>query len=380
VTSNQVDAQRSVILSAGALALSAMGDALIYVVLPVSAAAFNVSLIWVGILLAANRIVRIFFYGGIASLGEIVGSRKLAIIATISAAVSTFMLWGVSGGPALLVARVIWGLAFAGLSLSVLAYAVADRAHSGSRVGISRSIHQIGPALALSAGAWLASQIGPRDIFLVLGIISLFAIPLAVCLPKPTQRPPRKKTKLLPRPESFDLFFFIVGFTVDGIFVILVPILLSQTVSIEAATITAGLILTARRLGEMLFAPLAGRLGDSVGHFSILILSSLILTAGFALLAYPFIIVGSGLVILGRGAIAAVGPAAIADIAGGKDTLHRLAVMQTWRDVGAAVGPLLTGIALDQGFSISLAYIGLAVLTVLSLFSLIGLYKHKPIN
>jgi hypothetical protein len=111
-----------------------------------------------------------------------------------------------------------------------------------------------------------------------------------------------------------------------------------------------------------------------------LVLSSLIVTAGFALLAYPFIIVGSGLVILGRGAIAAVGPAAIADIAGGKDTLHRLAVMQTWRDVGAAAGPLLTGIALDQGFSISLAYIGLAVLTVLSLFSLIGLYKHKPIN
>ena len=363
-------------MAAAALALSSLGDALIYVVLPVSAAAFNVSLVWVGILLAANRIIRIFFYGGIAALGEKVGARKLALISAIFAALSTIMLWGLSGGPALLVARVIWGLSFAGLSLSVLAYAVTDKAHSGQNVGIGRSIHQIGPALALSAGAWLASQIGPRDIFLVLGVISLFAIPLVWILPRPTEPLPRKKTKWLPRPASFDLFFFVVGFTVDGVFLILVPLLLAQTVSLETATVTAGLILTARRLGEMILAPLAGKLGDSVGHFPVLIIASLAMAVGFGLLAVPYIIAGSALVILGRGAIAAAGPAAIADRAGEQDTLHRLAVMQTWRDVGAAAGPVLTGIALSQDFSISATYIGLAVLTVISLFSLRGLIKR----
>ena len=228
----------------------------------------------------------------------------------------------------------------------------------------------------MSAGAWLASQIGPPDVFLGLGVISLFAIALVWILPKPTEPLPRKKTKWLPRPASFDLFFFVVGFTVDGVFLILVPLLLAQTVSLETATVTAGLILTARRLGEMILAPLAGKLGDSVGHFPVLIIASLAMAVGFGLLAVPYIIAGSALVILGRGAIAAAGPAAIADRAGEQDTLHRLAVMQTWRDVGAAAGPVLTGIALSQDFSISATYIGLAVLTVISLFSLRGLVKQ----
>ena len=53
-------------LSAAVLSIVLMGDALIYVVLPVSAEMFGISLIWVGILLSANRFVRIVTYGVIA--------------------------------------------------------------------------------------------------------------------------------------------------------------------------------------------------------------------------------------------------------------------------------------------------------------------------
>ena len=148
--------------------------------------------------------------------GEAVGPKNLTVIGAAVAAVSTLMLGLVDGGPLLLVARILWGLAFAGLSLAVLSYAVADKSRAGSRVGVGRSIQQIGPVLALSAGAWLTGIVGPREIFLILGVISLAALPLALFLPTVKNRPERKKTIWLPRPVPLDMFFFVVGFAVDS--------------------------------------------------------------------------------------------------------------------------------------------------------------------
>ena len=51
-----------VIASSGVLSLTLLGDALLYAVLPVHAESFGVSLVWVGILLSANRFVRVFAY------------------------------------------------------------------------------------------------------------------------------------------------------------------------------------------------------------------------------------------------------------------------------------------------------------------------------
>ena len=61
------------------MSLCLFGDALIYIVLPVNAELFGVSLVWVGILLAANRIIRTFTYGWVARLGEWIGLKNLCI-------------------------------------------------------------------------------------------------------------------------------------------------------------------------------------------------------------------------------------------------------------------------------------------------------------
>ncbi|MGH6914709.1 MAG: MFS transporter, partial [Geminicoccales bacterium] len=252
-------------VSAGVLSLASLGDVLLYVVLPVSAASFGVGLAWVGVLLAANRLTRIVLYGAVAAFGEAAGSRTLAVVSAFAAAFSTLILWAGYGGPVLLVARILWGLAFAGLSLAALAYAVADRDRAGSRVGVSRAIHQMGPALSLSAGAWLAGVLGPRDVFFALGLISLLAVPLAAALPRDGARAGREKTQWLPRPKLFDLFFFVVGFAVDGVFAMTVALMLAKSATPEAAMLAAGLILALRRFGEILLAPVGGFLGDRFG-------------------------------------------------------------------------------------------------------------------
>ena len=101
--------------SSGALSLAIIGDALLYVVLPVNADLFGVSLAWVGILLAANRIIRTFTYGLLAVIGERIGIKNLCILATITAVISTALYALVDGWAALLAARVVWGLSYGAL-------------------------------------------------------------------------------------------------------------------------------------------------------------------------------------------------------------------------------------------------------------------------
>ena len=49
--------------------------------------------------------------------------------------------YGLDGGEALqIAARILWGISFAALNLGSLAYAVADRANAGKRVGASRGL------------------------------------------------------------------------------------------------------------------------------------------------------------------------------------------------------------------------------------------------
>ena len=51
---------KTVVTSSSILSLALVGDALIYAVLPVHAETFGINLVWVGVLLSANRFVRVF--------------------------------------------------------------------------------------------------------------------------------------------------------------------------------------------------------------------------------------------------------------------------------------------------------------------------------
>ena len=79
---------RNVWVSSFILSLSLLGDALLYVILPVHADAFGVSLAMVGFLLAINRIIRTFAYGFIAHIAEQIGLKKLCFIASTTAVVN----------------------------------------------------------------------------------------------------------------------------------------------------------------------------------------------------------------------------------------------------------------------------------------------------
>ena len=354
------------LLSAGVMSFAILGDALIYVVLPVNAAAFGITIFWVGVLLAANRIIRIFTLGPIALLAQRTSPRNLAIVGAVASTIST-LGYGFGEGPTiLLAARLLWGLSFATLTLVIFSYAVSDRTKAGTNMGWSRAIHSIGPLLVLFIGPVVAIEIGPQNVFIFVGIITSLSLPLAFMLPKEGRKIRPKKNRWVPKPKKFDLFLLIIGLTVDGIFAIGITLTIAQTSSVGTAMITGGLLIGLRRVMEASLSPVGGILGDRFGAARLLLISTVVLALGFALLAGGLAFLGGILVVAARALIAVLWPAEIANRTQDDETIHRLAVGQTWRDVGAAAGPLILGSIISM-FSLSSIYWFTTIIVLISI-------------
>ena len=335
--------------SSSALSLALLGDALIYAVLPVHAAAFGVSLAWVGALLSVNRFVRVFAYGLVARCTEAFGLRRMCIVACVGAVLSTALYWAGEGTALLLFARILWGLAYAVLVLVTLGYAVEHRPSAGVRVGWSRAIQRIGPVGALLAGGWLAAELGPRAVFLVLAGVTCIAVPLAWSLP-PDRRAglvAEERHPALGRPRPLDGLFFLQGFGVDGVFVMSITLLIAEQRSVAAAVMSGAALLAVRHVVDAVAGPVFGAMGDRHGAARILGITVVLTAVGFMGVALDFTVAGALVLLVFRGAVASLGPVAIVQAAAETDPIMgSLARMQAWRDLGAAVGPLATGLVL----------------------------------
>lgn len=339
---------RAIIGSSSIMSLALLGDALIYAVLPAYAEDFGLTLPWVGVMLSANRFIRVFAYGAIARLSHALGARNMCIGAAVVATLTT-ALYGVAQGPALmLVARILWGLTYASLVLATLSYAVEYREKAGTRVGVSQAIQRLGPILALFGGAWLVGQLGPNHAFVVLAVPTAFAILIAFSLPKTTiSKAPRTKSTSLARPKPIDILFFLQGYGVDGVFAVSITLIFAREASLSEAVMSGSALLAMRHLGEAIAAPLFGWIADRVGARKIFVAAAILTMIGFVFVALGFTVFGALVMLLFRGALASLGPAVIAQsLTEDEDVVGPLARMQAWRDLGAACGPLATGFLL----------------------------------
>ena len=345
----QKEGWATIISSSTLMSLALLGDALIYAILPLYAEDFGLTIPMVGILLAANRIVRIFIYTLISKLVTRFGARALCILAAIMATVSTY-LYGISTGffP-LLCARILWGIAYAILLLSTLAYAVTKKSEAGTRIGTSQAIQRIGPIISLISGTWLVSIVSPNNVFLILTLPTSISILIALILPKneEAQQTPKSSSVQLTKPSRLDVLFFIQGYAIDGLFAVSITLMLAENTSLANAVLGGGILLALRHVGEALAAPLFGRLGDRFGALKIFMISATLTVVGLLLIAFNEVVSGAIILLIFRGAIASLGPTIIAQRFDAKEiVLDNLARLQSWRDLGAAAGPIVTGFAL----------------------------------
>jgi predicted MFS family arabinose efflux permease len=237
-------------------------------------------------------------------------------------------------------------MSYAALLLVTLGYAASDRAKTETRVDSSRAVTQLGPVLALTGGAWLAGVVGPQDVFLMCGLLSLVALPMAFMLLVRLQgaaKPPATRPAMLPKPDRLDMLIFWIGVGADGIFVMAMTIMLARQASLELAMISGGTLLAGRHFAGIVAAPLVGMIADRVGVRIPLVAMSALLIARFLMIWLRCFAFGAGAIIVSQGALAALFPAAVAHFST-SGAMQPLARNQTWRDVGAAVGPIGAGL------------------------------------
>ena len=150
-----------------------------------------------------------------------------------------------------------------------------------------------------------------------------------------------------------------MGAGIDGVFTLSISLMWAQQVSVELAILIGGSILAARRLSEMLVAPFAGMIADKYSSRPPLTIAVVASICGFALVGFNWLLAGSLLLVLARGAMGTLFAVAVTKIYR-ESKVTALARNQTWRDIGAAAGPLVAGFALTI-VSPELLHIGLAL-------------------
>jgi hypothetical protein len=325
------------------LALAQPGDTLLYVLLPLHHDVFGVSLAEAGLLLAANRLVRIAGYGWVGRFYADHGPKASCLLAVAAAALATFGYALSSGVWALVVARLLWGLSYAAMNIATQALATAEPSGAARRSGRMRAIIAAGPVSGLVGGAAIAQLGSPRLAFFVLGGIALLAFLFAVKLPSGGEgRPARLSRPRFGLPARLDIWAFIQGMTLDGLFVLGMSILAAVAVPGYAA-LAAGGTLGLRYIAEIFLAPVGGALAHHFDARRVLTLLSIGSAAGLAIIGFGWLWWGALLVVVLRGLIQPIPTPIVASDYPGPERVPALASLATWRDLGAAGGPLLAG-------------------------------------
>jgi len=331
-------------LAALVLALALPADVVLYLLLPMFPEQFGVTLAEAGLLLAANRLIRIAGYGFVARFYAKHGDRLTCTLAVVAAAVCAVGYIGLSGFRALLPLRLLWGLSFAALNLSTQALATADPVGSARRSGRSRAYTALGPVIALPLAAFLAYAWGPREVYWILTVSALLGLVVARRLPA-KRHPVPSKRRGLKLPNSLDMWSFLEGLTLDGLFIIGLSYLGSDALP-GGAVMMAGVLLAVRYLGEILLSPVGGRLADHFGAEKLLLVLSLMTAATLIGFGAGWVWSCAAAIVVLRALQLPLLAPIIAHRTPGPERVQALVTRSVWRDIGAGTGPVLAGLLL----------------------------------
>lgn len=350
------------------LAFASFGDAFLYPFLPQNAGLIGMPVIWIGIMLSINRVIRIFFNPVLIPLFARYGVRMLTIVAAGIAILST-LGYGLGGGwlPFLLF-RILWGLSFAVLRISSMAYAFENE-QLGLSLGLGKSIQDAGPLLALWVGPLLLITFNVWQTFLLLAVLSIPALLFALTLPELKYKPIAATRFRLRFPSITNSITFASSFMVEGILIMVVGVLLAtndKSLTIFEITTLAAAFLAYRRLASLFFAPVGGMIADRLGFQKLFNFSMLLIIVGMLLLMMGWLTVGLIVVFTFHSIHNSMAPAAAALLA--DDKIKAVTANATWRDLGSASGTILGGCLLTGIFLFEIFAIVIFILTALLFF------------
>jgi MFS family permease len=357
-------------------ALSLVGDASLYVVLPTHLADAGITVAGVGIALSANRFIRLLLNGPMGMAYDRGHHRRLFVFALFLGACSTAIYGLRQGIWPLLFARLLWGLSWVGIWVggnSIILDITGDD-NRGRWIGLYQASFFLGSASGSFAGGVLTDMLGYHLAMIVCASIALLGTAVAlVALPETydarspfLRNRPSGETLRRSHPEFTTQFasaaalYGVNRLAVAGILASTLGLFFQQELgdpvrldghSLGVATVT-GLALGASTLLGMVSVSIVGLISDRmVDRWRTVAAGLAFDVAGFSLLAtgsHPTFIYGIPLVALASGSNQGLATTIVGDSGGVGHRSRRLGLLFTIGDFGSAVGPPLAYAVLPQ--------------------------------
>jgi DHA1 family multidrug resistance protein-like MFS transporter len=332
-----------------ALAFASFGDAFLYPFLPVNFESVGVPVMWVGLLLSINRFVRIVSNTIIIHAFARYGLRSIMIVAVALAITSTLGYGIATGLLAWLLFRVMWGLAFSAMRIGTLGYALQHN-KKGFALGISRSLQESGPMIALFIAPVLLNSIESKTIFFVLALMSIPALYFVLSLPGGEDKiQGLETTYFIGWPSALNSITLVSAILIDGIIVVVLGVLFlhyRESISLVTATTLAAFYLGYRKVCLVALSPAGGWIADRVGLDRIFNISITFVALGLVIILCGWIGTGVVIVFTFYSINAAITPGSVTK--GNASSLAAAAENATWRDIGAAMGTLTGGFLISS--------------------------------
>ncbi|MFP6588980.1 MAG: MFS transporter [Candidatus Latescibacterota bacterium] len=345
-----------------ATASSLLGDQMLYAVLPTIYADLGLQPYHVGILLSANRVVRLITN----HLAER-GSRRWSLAWLLAVALTTGALLNLAYGtvtwfPGLLAARVLWGVCWSfirHIGLMTVVDAAAESPVGASRLaramGFYSGISRLGSISGNLLGALGHDLIGFSATLVIFAAASLLCVPLGPWSRRglPPTRPPHISAS---EPNSRGLLVcgFASGCVGQGLIAATLGAVLSARLGdvdlgfgLGVASLT-GMLLASRWVADLL-APILGHVADRVGRRRsgtvYFVAGALVLGLAAVPQISPVLLIAAVLAFY----VTATGVAVVLHAEAGSGGSRRVASYVTASDFGSAAGPNLGWLLLQLG-------------------------------
>lgn len=368
-------------MASGVMAFAALGDAMLYIVLPIYGLEMGFTALYIGILLSANRFVRIISNTYIANIVNRIGMKKVLIATSILAVITTMMYGLKMGFIPFLIARLLWGLSYSGQKIATLNYAAEVGPRSGLAFGLTQGIKSLGVLFAYWACPILVISIGVVHTFFLMAAIGLLGISLAIALPKYNfiPHPDGVKTRSTFSPSPINLLVFILSITIDGILVVILSsLLLSKYPDPDQLLAFVAFYLLLKRLFLTCLSMLSGIVSLKISPIKLFNVSVFFCLLGTLLIALNYLVPGIIIAFLFNAVVVTFSPiAAMQQQGANKNALQAISGTSTWWDFGAAVGALV-GIYIEKAMGAQNLFLVLSF--IILIFFINFIFRHGSTN